>query len=329
MGDHVDNTEIITLLNEFASIADIMGEQYKHNAYSNAVQSIIGLEWTVRNNIDRVRKEKIPRIGVGIKARLIEYALHGRIADLDRLRKDKKVTAAQILSKIAGVGPVTVKDWLRMRVYDLAQLRRKVGKGTIVLNRMQQYGLKYYDDLNTRVPRDDVAAIGQRIKHTLISLQPDIQVAIAGSYRRGALSSGDIDIIASGVQYNDTLLRNLVAVLESDPNYVDIMSIGRERLTFLYRYDIVRQVDLLYLPSEYFYTGVLYFTGDWGFNEAMRGYARKKGYRLNQRGLYQLKTMKLIPIRSEKEIFDILGLTYVEPANRNALQFAAISHNLN
>ena len=141
-------------------------------------------------------------------------------------------------------------------------------------------------------------------------------MTIAGSYRRGASTSGDIDIIATSTEYEETLLKNVSLELENDPDFVAVMSSGSERLTFLYKYGMVRQVDILYLPKSEFYPGVLYFTGDWSFNEEMRRYARKKGYRLNQRGLYQLKPPKLIKVNSEKEIFDILGLSYVEPPAR-------------
>jgi len=311
-----DNSEIIGLLDEFAQIADIMGETYRTNAYNTAVQSIKKLSWKIKENPQRVIQEKIPGVGIGIRNRLLEYIRTGTIADLEKLRKNKKVVAASAFSKIAGVGPATVRNWLSMRIYDMGQLRRKIGNGTIVLTKMQQYGLKYYDDLNTRIPRDEVEEIGSRVRRLVISLMPDIQMTIAGSYRRGASTSGDIDIIATSTEYEETLLKNVSLELENDPDFVAVMSSGSERLTFLYKYGMVRQVDILYLPKSEFYPGVLYFTGDWSFNEEMRRYARKKGYRLNQRGLYQLKPPKLIKVNSEKEIFDILGLSYVEPPAR-------------
>ena len=46
----------------------------------------------------------------------------------------------------------------------------------------------------------------------------------------------------------------------------------------------------------------------------MRGIAKKKGYMLNQNGLY--KNGKLITINSEKEIYDLLGIPYVKPKDR-------------
>ena len=43
-----------------------------------------------------------------------------------------------------------------------------------------------------------VAAIGARITETAVKLDPQIKVTVCGSFRRGATSSGDIDILVRG-----------------------------------------------------------------------------------------------------------------------------------
>ena len=71
---------------------------------------------------------------------------------------------------------------------------------------------------------------------------------------------------------------------------------------------------------------LLYFTGDDVFNRSMRLLARKKGMKLNQRGLYmdvligrkgeKLNHGVLIEGKSEKRIFEILGVPWREPGER-------------
>ena len=60
---------------------------------------------------------------------------------------------------------------------------------------------------------------------------------------------------------------------------------------------------------------MLYFTGSKNFNVQMRNIALARGYSLNEYGLK--KDKKLIMLHSEKEGFDLLGMEYKEPDERN------------
>jgi DNA polymerase/3'-5' exonuclease PolX len=50
----------------------------------------------------------------------------------------------------------------------------------------------------------------------------------------------------------------------------------------------------------------------------MREYASRKGYRLNEKGLVDLKTEHFVvhTFKTEQDIFQYLGLSYVEPNKR-------------
>ena len=52
----------------------------------------------------------------------------------------------------------------------------------------------------------------------------------------------------------------------------------------------------------------------------MRSYANSKGYTINEYGIYKLKADKSkglkMKTRTEKDIFDVLKIEYVEPQNR-------------
>jgi DNA polymerase/3'-5' exonuclease PolX len=64
----------------------------------------------------------------------------------------------------------------------------------------------------------------------------------------------------------------------------------------------------------------LYFTGSGPFNIAFRRYALKKGYTLNEYALTKTGTVpdapEPPPFKSEKDIFDFVGLVYKEPSER-------------
>ena len=121
---------------------------------------------------------------------------------------------------------------------------------------------------------------------------------------------GDIDILTTAK------LDSIRTRLASDPKFVGMLMNGDQRLSFLYKLETkTRQVDILYLPLNNFYFGLLYFTGSKTFNEHMRAHAKQMGLTLNQYGLFKGK--RALRAHSEEDIFALLGLTYVMPELRN------------
>lgn len=312
-----DNAEVITLLKRLAQIADLRGDTHREKAYRGAILGLQSINWSIKNNPNRLEEEKIAGVGKAIKNKLLEYVQTGKIDELARLENSKDVLAYQELSKIAGAGPKIVAEWIGKGIYTLADLRQQLAKGKIELTNVQKYGLTYYHDLNSRIPRAEVELIGNSVIQKIRELDPGSLCEITGSYRRKLESSGDIDIITSG-EYS---LRELNEKYEKDPFYIGYFAVGVERLTFIYKSPtsgIVRQIDVLRLPIGQYWSGILYFTGSWEFNAAMRGYAKSKGFLLNQRGLFRIKggVEILIKVTSERQIFDTIGIKYVEPQYR-------------
>jgi hypothetical protein len=78
-----------------------------------------------------------------------------------------------------------------------------------------------------------------------------------------------------------------------------------------------RRVDILYTYPEHYPYAILYFTGSKEFNVAMRKWALDHGYSLNEHGLTNMSTGEHVEgLATEKNIFDFLGLEYIEPTNR-------------
>lgn len=313
------NRDLIFALDELRQIYDLIGDVYREKAYRNAIATIKKLDYTI--TCDRL--PPMGRgIGRGILDKITEFVCQGKITELDKLRQNKIVKASRELSGIIGVGPATVKEWVSKKILSLADLRRAVAKGKVKLTHAQQLGLKYYADLNTRIPRAEVAALGEMVRQRLAQCGPTgLRFEISGSYRRGADTSGDIDIIITTERHDPALLSNFAAALESDPNFVDITSQGEQRITFLYKSPAkVRQIDVLYIAPESYWAAVCYFTGSGAFNTYLRGQAKKRNLRLNQNGLYRigaLGKLELIPVSSEQEIFEHIGVRWIPPTERN------------
>ena len=145
---------------------------------------------------------------------------------------------------------------------------------------------------------------------------------IVGSYRRGAQSSGDIDVIITS---NDSrVFTKFVENLSKEKVILYILSKGPSKCLVVAKIpssDAARRVDFLFTSPEEFPFAILYFTGSKIFNTVMRHVALEKGYTMNEHGINKMegkqkgeKVDRLFA--SEKDIFDFLGLEYKSPIER-------------
>lgn len=65
------------------------------------------------------------------------------------------------------------------------------------LSRVQQIGVKYYDEFSRLIPREEVERIGNTILQHARRIDPGFQLTIVGGYRRGKKGSGDVDVVVS------------------------------------------------------------------------------------------------------------------------------------
>lgn len=93
---------------------------------------------------------------------------------------------------------------------------------------MQQIGVKYYDELELKIPRDEVKDIGRIILSELRMLDDGYELTIAGGYRRGKARSGDADIVVSHPDERRTfrLVEKLVVLLEEASYITHTLSLG-------------------------------------------------------------------------------------------------------
>jgi DNA polymerase beta len=287
--------DLCQLLHQIEVVHRFRGDEYKAIAYGNAAtQCKLGGPIKVGKSIQRV---------------IDEYHRTGTIEEADLYQKDYRTIKE--LSGIIGVGPKTIARWIKLGVTSLQTLRRKIATREIILTDAQKLGLAWYDDLQLRIPRHIVEHCGMIMEAIIKRLNPNTQFDLVGSYRRGAENSGDIDIITS----DHYIMHEFEKKITAEPQYVGTLSIGKTRFTFLWHDgEHVRQIDILRLKPSQYYTGLLYFTGSWEFNAAMRGYAKAKGYTLNQKGLFAGE--RLVRVKNEADVFAKLGLKYVEPELR-------------
>ncbi|KAF4894363.1 DNA-directed DNA/RNA polymerase mu [Colletotrichum fructicola] len=84
------------------------------------------------------------------------------------------------------------------------------------LSRVQQIGIKFYEELKLKITRVEVESIANTILKHARKFSPGYQMVIVGGYRRGKHNSGDVDVIISHPDECATLnfVQKLVVSLE-------------------------------------------------------------------------------------------------------------------
>ena len=204
-------------------------------------------------------------------------------------------------------------------IRSIEDLREKQDK---VLNNLQRIGLKYYEDILERIPRNEISKYDCEFMKVFKKESQTINTyyEIVGSYRRGAINSGDIDVIITSD--DRSVFQRVIDTLISKNMIIEVLSRGDTKCLVVAKLtprSKARRVDFMFTTREEYPFAILYFTGSKDFNTAMRGHALKMGLSMNEHGFTKKDTQQKIvydDILSEKDIFDKLNLVYVPPEKR-------------
>lgn len=237
---------------------------------------------------------------------------------------DPKVEA---LTEFYGIGPVVAKDYIKNGIaghmLDFTQpLRPQLTKlledPAVVEKLVDATKADLIYNPTRQIPNGIIKEIDTLLHKQLKGFKFDI----AGSYRRNKPISRDIDIIVSSPSSKTTaehwaiFLSKVPAQIQFMPPYAQ----GEDKVSTMLKYkNYTCKVDVFFTdPKEYMYM-LLYATGSGQFNIRMRVVAKRKGYLLNQRGLYKKISptiLEKVPIKNEKHLFKILGIKWLEPPER-------------
>jgi DNA polymerase lambda/DNA polymerase IV len=339
------NARTIEVLQSMCDYYSRTNDHWRTTAYRKAIS-------TLRRQTTKISTEaeayRLPTIGSRLAAKIEEIATTDRLRRLECAADDPLTPVLETFLKIYDVGVATARKWISQGYRTLDDL---VAKADLSAN--QRIGIGRYEDLNTRIPRAEVEVLARYVRRAARELDPDVELLVGGSYRRGADSSGDIDFIVTKKGTSSTndlapFLEELVRRLTEEGFLVAALAAhrpgsrsgggsqwhgccvlpvreGRAALGGGFR-PLWRRIDFLLVPETEYGAALIYFTGNDIFNRSMRLLASRKGMRLNQRGLYKevmrgpgrikVTEGELVEGRDEKRIFEILGVKWREPRER-------------
>ncbi|KAG5664141.1 hypothetical protein KAF25_006726 [Fusarium avenaceum] len=334
------NTRTIEVLQSMADYYSRVNDHWRTTAYRKVISTLKRQETKITTAEEA---QRLPSVGTRLAQKIEEIVTTDRLQRLEYAQKEPMDESLQLFLGIYGVGNSQAQQWLAQGFRTLDDL-----KANAKLTPNQLVGIEHYDDLNTRIPRREVEALGAVVKRGAQRVDPQVELIIGGSYRRGAESSGDIDFVITKPDTESSaelrpFLDGLVQRLEAEGFLVARLASSRSTTDGSkwhgccvlpkisgfnednYR-PVWRRIDFLLVPESEIGAALLYFTGNDIFNRSMRLLASKKGMRLNQRGLYKdvMRGPQRVKItegervegRDERKIFDILGVKWREPHER-------------
>lgn len=290
---------------------------FKARAYDNAIKAIRAWPAPIHCAEDVPPAAKGDGIGKEIRIKILKIIEDGQldIPAADRAR----ATALEAFQGIYGVGPKKAEQLIDSGYTTIDEIRAALAKNPKLLNKNQQIGLRYYDDLQLRIPRAEMDAHAA----ILMAHKPAaLEGVIVGSYRRGAANSGDIDMLirtADPAVDAGAALSEFVARLRAVGYLREVLAHGDHKCLAISQLDSqpARRLDLLITPPEEFPFAVFYFTGCDTFNVRVRAHAQELGFTLNEHALTHVASGKTVGgIKAERDIFKALKLEWREPHER-------------
>ncbi len=312
------NLELAKIFNEMAVFLDIKDVEFKPRAYERAAYSL--------ENLDREAKDiyqagglkallKIPGVGEKIAEKIEEYIKTGKIKEYQKLKKELPVNLEE-LNRIEGIGPKNIKKiYSQLGITNAKEMQEAAEAGKIAAvpglgEKVQEKILKSLEFLKEAEGRFLLSAVlplARKITETLRAL-PEVQKAeYAGSVKRRQETIGDLDILV--ISGKPVKVMDFFAKM---PEVREILTKGPTKTTV--RLNNGLQADIRVVPPESFGAALQYFVGDKYHNIAVREIAIKKGYKLNEYGLWKGK--KRVAGEEEEEIYKKLGMVWMPPELR-------------
>jgi len=323
----MNNWEIAKILSDISFYLEMEGEPFKPRAYEKAASTIEALDVPLQEIYQKQGLkgiEEIPGVGVSIAEKIEELLKTGRLKYYDQFKK-KYPFDLEILRRVEGVGPKSLKKlYERLKIKNLADLEKAAHEGKI--RKIEGFGekteqniLKSIEFLKQGGNRFVLGFIYPQVGSIIARLSKlkEVQkIVAAGSVRRMKETIGDLDILI--------VSKNPMPVMDYFVNLPDVFQVvahGETKSAIRLKNGL--DIDLRVVAKESFGAALNYFTGSKDHGIHLREIAIKKGYKLNEYGLFKIpksknKNQKEIKIagRTEEEIYNALGLDYIEPEMR-------------
>lgn len=315
----IRNKEISKILYEIGEYLEMKNIPFKPQAYEKAAYSVENLEEEIceiykKSGIKAI--ENIPGVGISIALKIEELLKTGRLKYYEKLKKSFPVEIGK-LSAIEGVGPkIIYKLYKKLKIRNINDLERAAKANKIAGisgfgKKTEEKILKSIGFLRKSGSRFLLGAVlpqARAIENQLRNIKEIDRINFSGSLRRMQETIGDLDILATSRKPKEVM-----KFFVSMPEVAHVYSKGETKTMVRLRNGI--DADLRVVSDKIFGAALQYFTGDKRHNITLRVLAERKGFKLNEYGLW--RGAKFIAGKTEDEIYKVLGMAVPPPEIRN------------
>jgi DNA polymerase (family 10) len=288
----MNNRDVAALFDEIADLLEFQNANpFRVRAYRNAARKVNDLSESLASIAADPQRELTDLDGIGkdLALKIGEVLETGSITMLEELRAEIPGGVLAMV-RIPGLGPkkaaalykelgITSLDGLRAACEaDQVQALKGFGKKT------QDKILAGIDTAAHAQERMYWAHADEIVQELLVHMRrlPGIrQMEVAGSYRRGRETIGDLDLLVDADDVD--------AVMDHLGRFEELATvIGRGDTKMSIRLGRGLQIDLRVVPPKSFGAALQYFTGSKDHNVVLRGMAKDHGLRINEYGVFRV-----------------------------------------
>lgn len=313
----MDNSEIAAVLYEVADLLELQGVSFKPQAYRRAARSIEQLDTPLSQLSAEGRLEEVSGVGEALSKKIEEMLSTGELGYLDKLRAEVPEGLVRIL-EVPDVGPKTAmllyKELGISSVEELKEavlahrLRGMKGFGEKTEERILQ-GIRVLESKGGRMLLGEALPLAEAYVEYLRSTQSIDRISVAGSLRRGRDTVGDIDILVG-----DDRPAAVIDAFAAYPSVEEVLMKGPTKCSV--RLDGGLQVDIRAVETRSYGAALQYFTGSKEHNVSLRRIGVEMGLKLNEYGLFERDSDRMVASSTEEEVYSALGLAYIPPEIR-------------
>jgi DNA polymerase (family 10) len=309
------NRQAAHMFRQIAALLDEQGVAFKPNAYRKAAQVVEDLEKDIADYKDEKELKALPGIGEATAGKLREFVTTGKMKALDELMAAQGGLSSDLMN-IEDLGPKRVRQLQKeLGIQNVADLIKAAEEGKLrTLPRLSETmekkileNARNVTERSKRFPYDEVKPDAETLLETVCAVPGVERAEIAGSFRRHKSTIGDLDILV--VADDAKAVSDAISKL---PIVRNVVAHGETKLSF--NLQSLLRVDVRFVDGSEWGSALLYFTGDKEHNISLRKRAIDRGWKLNEYALKDGDT--IIAGTEEKDIYEALGLPFIEPSKR-------------
>jgi len=318
MGSPSQNAEVAEKLDRIGNLYIAANDTWRAKTFLKAAKVVGEVNGSLAD-IDSVK-------GIGKStADVIKQIL--KTGTCDRLLKLEKEYPPDALSltAIEGIGPKGAYAMCRTHgVGNLDDLITKLEKSGEDDSLLKLAKLGKAHSAQGRLQRLRVRPLVEKMLESLRSVTGVVQAEAAGSYRRQCETVRDIDVLVQAPITSVSLVKKAFSefgvLLSAGQKKMRLRHEGSYKDGYGERVDYILYIDLLVVEAKSWGSAICYFTGSKQHNVELREIAASRGFIVNEHGIYKGRVMdekNRVGGANETDLYDILGLPFVEPKDRD------------